>query len=476
MHIGNSVTKGFKWTAVERFSVQGVQFLLSIIIARLITPTEYGVLGILMVFVNIAQVFIDSGLASAIIYHNDLRREELQTVFTFNLCVSVAIVALFFACAPAIERFYALPRLALYVRVSSLVLLANSFIVVPTAIFKVRMDFRSLAISNVVSTFLSGSFGVILAYLGYGVWALIWQVVSRATLQGLLLFAQVRWLPNLSFNMHAFRGLYKFGVNVFGTSVITKVAEEGLSLVIAKVMTPANLGIYTRSEQFANLPNSCLGMVVNTVMFPALSQFNKDKERFNSLYRKAIESQAALTMPLFILFFVVAEPLIRIVLTEKWIDVVPVLQILCIGRLFSIISIITQQVLMASGRSDLFLRQQIHKIIVKVVLVCVALPFGIVAVAIADAVSTIGAFFITNFCARNVSNYSIGAQLHDVSYYLLTSIITGLLSIVIVAVIPNDWCKIFFGALSFVVVYFISVTYVLHRRVLISLITSVLHR
>lgn len=263
----SNLTRGFAWTAVDRFSNLFIQFVLGIIIARLVSPEEYGILGILMVFINISQVFIDSGLSSALIYHNELTSKNLNTTFFFNIVISSIIYSIIFVCSPIIECFYNLPKLNLYLRVSAVVLFVNSLVDVPTSILKIKLDFKSLAISNLCSTLISGIIGVFLAYKGMGIWALIIQLLSRNCFQMILLYIQSRWIPRLMFDFITFKELYRYGINIFSASCLTKVIEEGTSFIIAKALTPFNLGIYSRSLQFASLPSTSVGGIIMSALF-----------------------------------------------------------------------------------------------------------------------------------------------------------------------------------------------------------------
>lgn len=419
----SEIIRGVKWTAIERFTNQFVQLLVSIIIARIISPEEYGVLGILLVFTNIAQVFIDSGLGNSLIYFNNLDRKYLDTTFVFNSAVSIVVVVGLFILAPNVERFYNLPNLGVYLRSVSLVLITNSAIVVPTAILKVKLDFRSLSITNLISNCVSAIIGVFMAYIGTGIWALIGQILSKSLLQSTILLITCKWFPKCSFDTTSFKKLYKYGVNIFGTSILTKFTDEGITSAIGKFLSPYNLGLYSRSGQFATFPTSFIGSLVNTVLYPSLSSMKDNKKKYNQLFEASLEIQAAFTIPLYLILAMVAEPIIIILLTEKWIDAVPVFQILCAGRVLAPLAITTEQNLMAKGRSDLFLKQQIFKLLLKIILVIIALPFGIIAIAFADAIQTIMQFFITNAVARNTIGYTIKMQIKIIYPYIISSLL-----------------------------------------------------
>ena len=459
----NLIRKGFIWTALERFSSQLVLFVIGIIIARLVTPSEYGILGILMVFINISQVFIDSGLGSALIYENKIEKDSLQTIFSFNLFVSILLYLLLFFAAPLVESFYNLPKLSLYLRISALVLFTNSFIVVPTAVLKIRLDLRSLAIANFTSSILSGLLGVYMAWKGLGVWALIGQMLSKSAFLLLLITIPSKVFPILYFRIETFKRLFKYGVNIFGATCITKIVDEGIYFVIGKVLNPFGLGIYTRGNQFASLPGNSMNSIMSSVLFPSLSGVKENRKDFNSLYIKGLEVQSLVCFPLFFFLAMAAFPLVRLLLTEKWIAVVPILQVLCIGRAFAPIAYVAEQAINAAGRSDLFLKQQIVKLIVKFVFVAFAIPFGLIAIAIADAVATAFQVFITNYFARPINIESLRGQLMIAFPYAASAIISAIAGLLVSKLISSDLLSILV-AIPFAFVFYVSCLIILFGK------------
>ena len=448
-----SIAQGFAWTAVDRFSNLAIQFVIGIIIARLITPEEYGVLGILMVFINISQVFIDSGFGSALIYKNKMDGDYLNTSFVFNLSVSTLLFAIIILSASYIESFFSLQGLSDYLRVSSIVLITNSLIVVPSSILRIQLNFRAISISNVCSVIISGFLGIFFAYLGYGVWALIIQLLSKSVCQFFILYLICKWIPKFAFNKNVFFELYRYGINIFGATCLTKFVDEGTSFFIGKVLTPYNLGVYSRGNQFASLPGNTVGGVISTALFPSLSSIKNNASRFNEVYHKALEVQALLCTPAFVWLAVMADSLVRLLITEKWIDVVPVIQILCLSRIMSSAAVATEQVLSAKGRSDLFLRQQICKMITKFLLVVTCLPFGLMAVVIGEAISTILVFFITNFFARGVSDFRVGTQLKVIAPFIYCAFIGGGVAYWCVSFFENSLLKIVIGTIMMFFLY-----------------------
>ena len=451
--LSNKILKGFSWTATERVVSQLVIFIIGIVVARLVTPSEYGVLGILMVFINVSSVFVDSGLGNSLIYYNELKKRDLYTTFSMNIFISISLILLIYLSSSLIEEFYNLENLALYLQVISLTILFNAFLVVPTAILKVNLNFKSLAISNMCSSVASGILAIVMAYHGYGIWALIAQVMVRSFLQASFLVVMSKWIPRLIFYKESCIRLYRYGINLITASCLTKVTEEGISFFLGKVFLPYNLGIYTRATQFSVLPSTSIGNVIISVLFPTLSLVKDDKDKFKQIYNAIIKIMSALSMPVFVILVVIAEPFIRLVLTEKWIEVVPFLQVFCIGRLLFPVSNVTEQALNAVGRSDLFLKQQIWKMAVKALFILPALFFNIYIVAIADALSSMVAYFITTIVASKVLSIRMFEQLRGIISYLLFALAAGAISYYLEDFVVNDYIKIILSTVLFLTIY-----------------------
>ena len=451
--LSNKILKGFSWTATERVVSQLVIFIIGIVVARLVTPSEYGVLGILMVFINVSSVFVDSGLGNSLIYYNELKKRDLYTTFSMNIFISISLILLIYLSSSLIEEFYNLENLALYLQVISLTILFNAFLVVPTAILKVNLNFKSLAISNMCSSVASGILAIVMAYHGYGIWALIAQVMVRSFLQASFLVVMSKWIPRLIFYKESCIRLYRYGINLITASCLTKVTEEGISFFLGKVFSPYNLGIYTRATQFSVLPSTSIGNVIISVLFPTLSLVKDDKDKFKQIYNAIIKIMSALSMPVFVILVVIAEPFIRLVLTEKWIEVVPFLQVFCIGRLLFPVSNVTEQALNAVGRSDLFLKQQIWKMAVKALFILPALFFNIYIVAIADALSSMVAYFITTIVASKVLSIRMFEQLRGIISYLLFALAAGAISYYLEDFVVNDYIKIILSTVLFLTIY-----------------------
>lgn len=459
--MGN-IKKGIIWTSGEKLLTQLVQFILGIIIARLITPQEYGVLGIVLVFINVAQVFIDSGLGSALIYRNNLDNEDTQTTFSFNFVVSIGLCILLFVSSPFVEDFFELVGLSSYLRIASLILVFNSFVIVPTCILKVKQNFKAISLANFTSTLIGGIVGVWMAYGGQGVWALIIQHLLRSVLLMLLISIQCRWLPNFSFYRKSFEGLWKYSANLLTSHTLTKVVEEGVSFIIGKSLTPYNLGLFTRGLQFASLPNGIVGSVLATVMFPTLSSYKDNEHLFYQTYRKSIIVQSILIPPIYIGLAVISEPLVSLLLGEKWMDVVPVLQVFCFGKSIFSLANTTEHALCSLGYSNIALKQQTYKMLVKLVLILSALRWGFMAVVIANAVADLSAYFITNYCGRKYLTYSIKGQLIDITIFIVSALLAGGCGFLLSNLVVYPFLKIMIAMIISILIY-IGLLFIIKR-------------
>lgn len=457
-----SIKKGIIWTSGEKLLTQFVQFILGIIIARLITPQEYGVLGIILVFINVAQVFIDSGLGSALIYRNNLDKRDIQTTFSFNFIVSITLCILLFIGSPFIEDFFKLEGLTSFLRIASLVLIFNSFVIVPICILKVKQNFKAISIANFASTLISGVLGVFLAYAGYGVWALIIQLLSRSILLMILITIQSRWLPDFSFSRKSFDGLWKYSANLLTSHSLTKFVEEGVSFIVGKALAPYSLGLFTRGLQFASLPNGIIGSVLSTVMFPALSSYRQDESLFYQTYRKTIIIQSILIPPIYIGLAIISEPLVFLLLGEKWMDVVPVLQIFCFGKSIFSLANTTEHALCSLGYSNIALKQQMYKMVVKMVLILFALRWGLMAVVIANAAADFSAYFITNYCGRKLLLYSLKKQIQDVYILIFATLFAGVCGYLSGLIINSPSLQIIITLIVSVLIY-VSILFVMKK-------------
>lgn len=473
--LSSKIASGFLWTSIDKFSSQFVQFIISIIIARIVSPHEYGILGILMIFIILSQVLIDSGFGSALIYHNDKKEQDLQTAFTFNFIISLFLYLLLFFLSPIVESIYNLPKLSLYLRVSVIVLLINALLVVPNAILRIDFQFKTIAIGNILSTLGSGVVGVLLALYGYGVWALIIQLLSRSLIMLLCIYPFCRWLPKMKFYESSFRKLMHYGLKIFCASFLTKIVDECTAFFVGKILTPTSLGIYTRANQFASLPSTSMITIISSVIFPSFSSIKNDEEKFERVLKKSISIISAFSIPMFMWVAMISDPLVRILLTDKWITVVPVMQILCVGRCLYPLANISEQVMNSKGRSDLFLKQQIVKMTIKIISVICLINYGLIAVAIADAIYTSTQYLVTCYFLKNVSNFRLLQQLRTIWPFLIGSIMSFIGGCYVLSVTKNNILQIVYSLSVAFVIYCIFIS-IAQKEVNLRLLVQIIKK
>lgn len=434
--------RGIWWSTIERFAVQTVSFILGLIIARLLSPSDYGVIAMLAVFIAISQTFVDSGFSTALVRKIDRSESDNSTVFYFNIVVGLAVYVVMFFAAPFIAEFYQTPLLTQVTRVVSVTLIFSSFCVVQQALLTAKMDFKSQAKISLLSAIISGGVGIALAYYGYGVWALVVQTVVASLLRMILLWVFSRWRPRAPFSKSSFRELFSFGSKLLASGLLDTLYNNAYTIVIGKLFSAANLGLYSRANQFAQFPSSNITGIIQRVTFPVLSSIQNEDERLRINYRKLIRMSGFIIFPLMIGLAAVANPLIEILLTEKWIGAVIYLQIICFAMMWFPIHAINLNLLQVKGRSDLFLRVEIIKKIIGVSILCITIPMGLLAMCYGRVVSSLLALIINTYYTGKLINVGFVIQMCDLLPSLIKSLIMGLLVWVVIMFFDSSIVKI----------------------------------
>lgn len=373
----NKVVKGVLWSAVERFSVQGVNFVLGIIIARLLSPGDYGLVAMLAIFMALSQSFIDGGFGNALIQKKDRTDIDCSTVFYFNIALSVLIYLIIYISAPLIASFYNAPQLILIARIIGLTLIINSFGIVQQAIITISLDFKKQAIASLVAVIISGLIGVYMAYNGYGVWTLVIQSLINNILRVCLLWTLSKWYPKFAFSILSFKKLFGFGYKLLLSSILHTVYSNLYTLVIGKKFAPTELGFYSRAYSLAQFPSYNFTSIIERVIYPILCKSQNDDQKLNESFLRYMSMACFVIFPIMIGIAVLARPLIYCILTETWANAVPLLQILCIAFMWDPVMRINHSVINAKGRSDYFLYAEIIKKIAGFAILLATIPFGI---------------------------------------------------------------------------------------------------
>ncbi len=381
-------SSSFYWNALEKFGNQGLQFIIGVILARILSPNDYGLVGILLVFIAISQIFVDSGFTKALIQKNDKSPDDLSTAFTFNLAIAIVLYIILWFSAPFIADFYNENALVNLLRTLSLILIINSLFSIPNTILTINLEFKKIAFINSIAVIISGCISIYLAYLGYGVWSLVIQYLLRALINTILFSIISKWSFRLYFSITSFKVLFSFGSNLLLSSLLNVLIDKFSSLFIAKSISTRELGFYTRGIQFPDIAIGTLGSVLDTVLLPTLAK-TKDNEVLKIQMIKIIKLLTLFTLPIVVLLIILSKQIILLLLTDKWLPVVPIMQLFCISRFFTNLISINVNLLYVLNKANLVLRQHYIKIIIRIGLILLALPYGIVYIALAEAVSAL---------------------------------------------------------------------------------------
>lgn len=426
MDLGNKMFGAMAWSGIERLLLQAIQFLLGIILARILSPNEYGTMAILMVFIVLSQVFIDSGFTKALTQKINRNENDKSTVLIFNVFISLLCYLLIWFTSPFIADFYEIPELISYFKVIGLSLIINALYTVPNTLFTIKLDFKSITVINFVSVIFSGILAIYLAYHGFGVWSLVYQVLVRSTLTCLLTWFLLKWIPNFKFSKESFIELFQYGSKLLASSLLAQLFSNLNSLLIGKYIGAKDLGYYSRGTQFSDALYNTFSPAINGVLLPGLAPLQNNREVLIRHTRRIIKTTTLITLPFFLILTVLAEPIILVLLTDKWAPAIPIMQIFSIARLITVVGGVNINLLYIIGRTDLVLRQQYVCIVIRVGLVLMAIPYGVVMVAIAELVSSFIHFFINAYFPGKLMGYGGISQLKDVFKIVICGLIMAI--------------------------------------------------
>ena len=353
--------KGVLWSTIERFSVQGVQFLIMIVMARLLTPHDYGIIGMLAIFIAVAQSLIDSGFSQALIRKQNRTETDNNTVFYFNIVVSGLLYFILYISAPFVADFYNTPQLCPVMRVVCISIIFNSLAVVQRALLTIKIDFKTQAKAALTAAVTSGVVGITMAYHGFGVWSLVTQQLLNLGINTSLLWLLSKWRPRLIYSWQSFHELFAFGSKLLASGLLDTIYRNIYPIVIGKLFSASNLGHYTRAHQFSEFPSSNLTGIIQRVTYPVLCEIQNDDARLAGIYRKFLKLSAFIIFPLMIGLSSVSRPFISIMLGQQWEFCGQLLQIICFSMMWYPIHAINLNLLQVKGRSDLFLRLEIKE-------------------------------------------------------------------------------------------------------------------
>jgi len=413
------------WSFAEAVGLRGVQFLIGIVLARILMPEQFGLIGMLAIFIAIAKSFLDSGFGAALIQRQEITEKDTCSIFYFNIVVGILAAGCLCWIAPRVSAFYGQPILVPILDALSLVLVINAFGLVQETLLMKTLDFKTQTKVSLIASVLSGGLGIALAYRGLGVWSLVAQQLSAAVFRTVLFWIFSRWRPAWVFSFRSLKEMFGFGSKMLASGLLNTLFDNIYYIVIGKLFSPASLGYFTRADSIQQLPSITLTGVVGRVTFPVFSKIQHDRERMKRGMKKSLSLLVLFNFPLMIGLAVVARPLVLVLLTEKWAPCIPYLQLLSLVGLMFPLNVMNLTVLQALGRSDLFLRLEIIKKALIVANIAITWRWGIMAMIAGQVVTSVASYYLNAYYNRALLNYSVWEQIGDMYPYLLNTSLMG---------------------------------------------------
>lgn len=418
--------KGVMWSAIERFSVQGIQYVLSIIIARILMPADYGLIAILTVFVAISQTFVDGGLANALIQKKNRTETDYSTVFCFNAALAVILYMLMFAFSPLIASFFEEPQLEPMTKIMGLVLVINSLGIIQQTRLTVALDFKRQAVASLTAAVVSGGVGIFMAYHGFGAWALVGQTLLNNLCRVVLLWVFAKWSPSLRFSRDSFRELFPFGSKLLISSLLHTLYVNAYSIIIGKKFADVQLGFFNRASTLAQFPSTNFTNVIVRAVYPIQCRLQDDNQALNSSFIAYLRMACYIVFPIMTVLCALAEPLTSVVLTDKWLPIVPYFQLLSIAYMWDPVMKINHNMLNVKGRSDYFLKAEIIKKIIAVGILVSTIPLGIIAMCIGLIAYAFADMCVIIYYTRKLTGIGYRKQIQSIYPVFLLAASTGL--------------------------------------------------
>ncbi|TDX00033.1 lipopolysaccharide biosynthesis protein [Dinghuibacter silviterrae] len=415
MSLRKKTIAGIFWSVGQQFTMLGLNLGVSVILARLMPPSQFGLIGMVAIFIAVGEALIGGGLGAALIRDKDPDALDYSTVFISNVGVGVFLYVLLFATAPLIAAFFRQEVLTPIIRVYMLTILMFSFSGIQSTRLTREMNFKKLAACLLPSELLSGILGVVLAYKGYGVWSLVWMNFAQAALFTVFIWTASGWRPGLAFSRTRFRKHFTFGANFLLTTLLDRVYQNIYAVVISKFYQPAQVGYYTRSYSLVMIPVDNLFQALVNVTFPAFASIQSDTEKLLRAHRKLMQQALFILLPVMMMMILTAEPLFRWLLTDKWLPAVPYFRLLCLAGMVLSGNGYFQNILMAKGRSDLLLKVMIIEKVLITLGICSVFPFGIKGLLYYQVFSSVVLFAVNGYIAGKLVGYPLYEQLKDIA-------------------------------------------------------------
>lgn len=422
----NKTIKGVGWSAADAFLGQGVTFIVGLVLARLLSPDEYGLIGICLIFTTVLNGIVDSGFSNALIRKKDVKDEDYNTMFLTNMVISIVLYVLLFISAPLVYDFFHREELTSLVRATGLVLFFNALSITQITILTKKIDFKTKTKASLVSAIISGVIGIAMAFMGYGVWSLVAQQLSKQFLYTICLWVLNKWWPKFTFYRDSFKYMWGFGWKLLVSGILNNVWNQLYQVVIGKCYTPSTLGHYTRANEYASVFSSNLTSIVQRVSYPVLAEIQDDKERMLQGYRKVIKITMFVTAVFMISLGAVSEPLIYTLIGTKWHEAATYLPFICVSMSLYPLHAINLNILQVLGRSDIFLFLEILKKIIGLIPIVIGVFWGIYFMLLVSIFTGLISLYLNTWYTGKTLNYTYWNQLRDIAPSYFTAFIIAL--------------------------------------------------
>lgn len=461
--------KGISWNFMEKAGIRIIKFVLGVILARLLTPKDFGLIGMIGVFFAIAQTFVDSGFGMAYVQKKDANEKDANTIFYTNLTISIFLYAILWFTAPYIAKFYDQVELINITRVLGLVVIINSFNVIQVAFVKRNIDFKRKTKVTLIATLVAGATGILSALNGLGVWSLVIQQLTNRVLATIGLWVTSKWVPSLSFSKESFKSLFSYGSWLLASSIISKIFENIYILAIGKFFPAAQVGYFTKSRQFQKLATKEFLNTINSVAFPIFSKMQDNKDKLANSMQKFLSYTLFIILPVIVTLFLIAKSFIVLLLTEKWAPMIPYFQILLLIGFFMPYKVINFQILKALGRSDRSFKLSLIFNGLRLINIAINYQTGVLYIIIGEVVISFISIFVSSYHATKMIGYGILRQLLDTRNILMGAIIAGLLGYLTIMNLENLWLILIIGTFSSLGSYLLF-QYLFNSKLLLEII------
>lgn len=453
MTLKHQAASGFIWNAVEKFSAQFIALVIGVTLARILTPEDFGLMGMLVIFTSVATAFVDSGMGSGLVQQQDKTDDDYATVFVFNIVAATAMYLVLFAIAPYVAAFYQDGRLTLLLRIVSLNIPLGALLSIQRLKLQIALNFKALAKVNLAANALAGIAAILVARSGVGYWALAVQLLCASMLQLIFFMLMGNWRYRCAFSKKSFDTLFSFGSKLLFASLYAQALRNVYNVFIGKYYSSIDLGYYTRAIALTELVAGTVTTVIDQVTYPLLSALKADQGRMVGVFIRVIRMAAFINFPAIVLLSALAKPIVLILLTDKWEAVIPLLQWMAFGRILFPLSVLNFNLLNANGRSDIFLKVDLSKLPLAVIAMVITIPMGVKAMVIGQVVTSFLAFFINTYMPGKLFHYGALAQLGAIKYTVLNAAVMFGATYFCVQAIDHTYLQLIVGAATGCAVY-----------------------